>query len=147
MPGARDLEVSVIGNDHARIELYGPGEVVSGNEFYDYAAKYTPGLSETSTRAEVTDVERAVIHKLARDVYRAIGAEGFSRIDFLMAGERVLVSEINTIPGFTPISLFPTMPAEGGYTFTDVCIRVVELAVERHAARPARRLRPGDLPR
>ncbi len=147
VPGARDLEVSVIGNDHARIELYGPGEVVSGNEFYDYAAKYTPGLSETSTRAEVTDVERAVIHKLARDVYRAIGAEGFSRIDFLMAGERVLVSEINTIPGFTPISLFPTMPAEGGYTFTDVCIKVVELAVERHAARPARRLRPGDLPR
>jgi D-alanine-D-alanine ligase len=147
VPGARDLEVSVIGNDHARIELYGPGEVVSGNEFYDYAAKYTPGLSETSTRAEVTDVERAVIHKQARDVYRAIGAEGFARVDFLMAGERILVSEINTIPGFTPISLFPTMPAEGGYSFGDVCIRIVELALERHAARPARRLGAGDLPR
>jgi D-alanine-D-alanine ligase len=147
VPGARDLEVSVIGNDHASMELYGPGEIVSGHEFYDYEAKYTPGLSETSTRAEVTDVERAVIHKLARDVYRAIGAEGFARVDFLMAGERILVSEINTIPGFTPISLFPTMPAEGGYSFTDVCVRIVELALERQAARPARRLRPADLPR
>jgi D-alanine-D-alanine ligase len=147
VPGARDLEVSVIGNDHASMELYGPGEIVSGHEFYDYEAKYTPGLSETSTRAEVTDVERAVIHKLARDVYRAIGAEGFARVDFLMAGERILVSEINTIPGFTPISLFPTMPAEGGYSFTDVCVRIVELALERQATRPVRRLRPADLPR
>jgi D-alanine-D-alanine ligase len=147
MPNARDLEMSIIGNDHATIELYGPGEVVSGNEFYDYAAKYTPGLSETSTRAEVSDVERAVIHKLARDVYRAIGAEGFARVDFLMSGERIVVSEINTIPGFTPISLFPTMPAEGGYTFTDVCVRIVELALERHAARPATKLGTGDLPR
>ena len=147
VPDARDLEVSVIGNDHGRLEIHGPGEIVSGREFYDYAAKYTPGLSETSTRAEVTDVERAVIHKLTRDVYRAIGAEGFARVDFLMSGERILVSEINTISGFTPISLFPTMPAEGGYTFTDVCVRIVELALERHAARPLTHLGTGDLPR
>ena len=147
VPAARDLEVSVIGNDHGKLEIHGPGEIVSGHEFYDYAAKYTPGLSETSTRAEVTDVERAVIHKRTRDVYRGIGAEGFARVDFLMSGERILVSEINTIPGFTAISLFPTMPAEGGYTFTDVCIRIVELALERHAARPMTHLGTGDLPR
>jgi len=144
---ARDLEVSVIGNDHAKLELYGPGEVISGHEFYDYEAKYTPGLSETSTHAEVSDVERAVIHKLTRDVYRAIGAEGFARIDFLMAGERILVSEINTIPGFTPISLFPTMPASGGYDFEAVCRRVVDLALERHAGRVRNRLTAADLPR
>jgi len=147
VPGARDLEVSVLGNDPGRLEIFGPGEIMSGHEFYDYAAKYTPGLSETSTRAEVEDRERAVIHKLSRDVYRAIGAEGFARIDFLMSGERIVVSEINTIPGFTPISLFPTMPAEGGYTFTDVCIRIVELALERHANRPRTHLGTGDLPR
>ena len=147
VPDARDLEVSVIGNDHARLEIYGPGEIVSGNEFYDYAAKYTPGLSETTTHAEVTDVERAVIHKLTRDAYRAIGAEGYARVDFLMAGERLLVSEINTLPGFTPISLFPTMPADGGLSFGDVCVRIVQLAIERHAARPAARLGTGDLPR
>ncbi len=147
LPDARDLEVSIIGNDHARLETYGPGEIVSGNEFYDYAAKYTPGLSETSTRAEVSARERAILHKLARDVYRSIGAEGFARIDFLMSGERIVVSEINTIPGFTPISLFPTLPAEGGYTFTDVCLRIVELALERHGRRPATHLRAADLPR
>jgi D-alanine-D-alanine ligase len=147
VPGARDLEVSVIGNDHAHLEIFGPGEIVSGHEFYDYTAKYTPGLSETSTRAEVDDRRRAIIHKLSRDVYRAIGAEGFARIDFLVAGDRILVSEINTIPGFTPISLFPTMPSEGGYSFTDVCVRIVELALERFAARPATHLRAADLPR
>jgi D-alanine-D-alanine ligase len=147
LPGARDLEVAVIGNDPGRLEIFGPGEIVSGNEFYDYAAKYTPGLSETSTRAEVDDRERAIFHKLSRDVYRAIGAEGFARIDFLVAGERVVVSEINTIPGFTPISLFPTMPAEGGYTITDGCIRIVELGLERHVHRPRAQLGSGDLPR
>lgn len=147
LAGARDLEVSVLGNDPARLEIYGPGEIISGHEFYDYAAKYTPGLSETSTRAEVTDVQRALLHKLSRDAYRAIGAEGFARIDFLVTDERVVISEINTIPGFTPISLFPTMPAEGGYTFLDVCRRIIGLALERHAARPTMTLRPDDLPR
>src|SRR4029078_7532420 len=91
--GARDLEVSVSGNDHAHLELYGtgkhppnleryaPGEILAGHEFYDYAAKYTPGLSETSTRAEVPAVMRATILKVARDAYRAVGAEGFARGD------------------------------------------------------------------
>ena len=139
--------MAIIGNGPAGLELYGPGEIVSGHEFYDYAAKYTAGLSETSTRAEVTDRQRATLHKIARDAYRAIGAEGFARVDFLLAGETILLSEINTIPGFTPISLFPTMPAEGGYTFGGVCVRIVELALERHAARAGRRLTPADLPR
>jgi D-alanine-D-alanine ligase len=147
LPGARDLEVSVIGNDPGALELYGPGEIVSGHEFYDYAAKYTAGLSETSTRAEVTDRQRATILKIARDAYRAIGAEGFARVDFLIVGESIYLSEINTIPGFTPISLFPTMPAEGGYTFAAVCRRIVALAIERHETRVGRRLTPGELPR
>ena len=147
LAGARDLEVSVLGNDPAQLGIHGPGEIVSGHEFYDYAAKYTPGLSETSTRAEVSDAQRALMHKLSRDVYRAIGAEGFARIDFLVAGERIVVSEINTIPGFTPISLFPTMAAEGGLDFAGVCRRIVELAIERHAARSRPGLTPGDLPR
>jgi D-alanine-D-alanine ligase len=145
--GARDLEVSVIGNDHTRLELYGPGEILAGHEFYDYAAKYTPGLSETTTNAEVPERMRALILKIARDAYRAIGAEGFARIDFLVADEQVFLSEINTIPGFTPISLFPTLPAVGGFGFGDVCRKVADLALERHAARVAGRLTPADLPR
>ena len=147
VPGARDLEVAIIGNGPGDLETYGPGEIVSGHAFYDYAAKYTPGLSETSTHAEVTDRQRAMLQKLARDAYRAIGAEGFARVDFLVAGETIVLSEINTIPGFTPISLFPTMPAEGGYSFGAVCVRIVELALDRHAARAGRRLVPADLPR
>ena len=146
LPGARDIEVAVMGSG-AQLELYGPGEIVSGHEFYDYAAKYTAGLSETSTRAEVTDAQRATLKKIARDAFRVIGGDGFSRVDFLLVGERIVLSEINTIPGFTPISLFPTMPAEGGYSFTDVCLRIVDLALERHAARAGRRLTPADLPR
>ena len=109
LAGARDLEVAVIGNEPDEIELYGPGEILSGHEFYDYAAKYTPGLSETTIQRRGHAVERAAMLKLARDAYRAIGGEGFARIDFLLAGETLVVSEINTIPGFTPISLFPTL--------------------------------------
>ena len=147
LSGARDLEISVIGNDPAQLELYGPGEIVSGHEFYDYAAKYTPGLSQTLTHADVSDLQRATLHKIARDAYRAVGAEGFARLDFLLVGDAIYLSEINTIPGFTPISLFPTLPAEAGYTFGAVCRRIVELALERHAAGARRDLSPEELPR
>ncbi len=147
LAGSRDLEVAVIGNEPDAIELYGPGEIVAGHEFYDYAAKYTAGLSETSTGAEVTPAQKAVILKLARDAYRATGCEGFARVDFLLAGTELVVSEINTIPGFTPISLFPTLPAAAGYDFAAVCRRVVDLALEREAGRVRHRLTAADLPR
>lgn len=147
LPGARDLEVSVMGNDPAALEVYGPGEIVSGREFYDYEAKYTPGLSHTTLSAEVTAGQRAALLDLARAAYAAIGCEGFARVDFLLAGGRLVVSEINTIPGFTPISLFPTLPAAGGYGFADVCARVVDLALERAASRVRHRTTTGDLPR
>jgi len=146
LAGARDLEVSVIGSEPP-LGIFGPGEIVAGHEFYDFEAKYTPGLSETSTRAEVPEALRATIRKLARDAYRSIGAEGFARVDFLVRGEEVVLSEINTIPGFTPISLFPTLPAEQGLDFGAVCRRLVELALERHAERRVGTLRPVDLPR
>ena len=120
---------------------------MAGREFYDYAAKYTPGLSATTTRAEMPETLRATLRKLARDAYRAVAAEGFARVDFLLQGDEPYLSEINTIPGFTPISLFPTMPAEGGLDFTAVCRRILELALERHAGRVSARLAPGDLPR
>ena len=147
MSDARDLEVSIVGNDPARLELYGPGEIIAGHEFYDYEAKYTPGLSETSARAEVPERTRAMIHKIARDAYRGIGAEGFARIDFLLRGDEVYLSEINTIPGFTPISLFPVMCADGGYDFAGICRRIVELAEERRRTMLRPVLTPGDLPR
>lgn len=146
LAGARDLEVAIIGTEPP-LGIYGPGEIVAGHEFYDYAAKYTPGLSTTTTRAGVADDRRVAIRKLARDAYRSVGAEGFARVDFLVTDDRIVLSEINTIPGFTPISLFPTMPAEAGLDFTAVCRRIIDLAVERHATRSSKRLTIADLPR
>jgi D-alanine-D-alanine ligase len=146
LPEARDLEISVVGTEPP-LGVYGPGEVIAGHEFYDYEAKYTPGLSATSTRAEIPDAMREVMKKLARDAYRAVGAEGYARVDFLVRDEQVFISEINTIPGFTPISLFPTLPSEAGLDFTAVCMRILDVALERHAARGRRRLTAADLPR
>jgi D-alanine-D-alanine ligase len=143
---ARDLEVSVIGTEPP-LGVYGPGEIVAGHEFCDYAAKYTPGLSETSTHAEVPAATGELMRKLARDAYRALATEGFARIDFLVRDDEIYLSEINTIPGFTPISLFPTMPADAGLDFTAVCLRILDLALERHAGRARQCLTPGDLPR
>ena len=143
-----EIECSVLGPTAAP-RASQPGEIVIHSEtgWYDYEAKYTPGLSETSTRAEIPDRMREAMKKLARDAYRALGTEGFARVDFLVRGEQVFISEINTIPGFTPISLFPTMPAEAGLDFTAVCLRIIDLALERHEASSRRRLTTADLPR
>ncbi|MBI2764195.1 MAG: D-alanine--D-alanine ligase [Chloroflexi bacterium] len=146
LAGARDLEISIIGTEPP-LGVYGPGEIVAGHEFYDYAAKYTPGLSSTSLRADIPDGLRLTMHKLARDAYRSTGAGGFARVDFLLRGQRVYLSEINTIPGFTPISLFPSLPAEAGLDFAAVCRRIIDLAVERHRRRASTHLTPADLPR
>ena len=113
LAGARDLEVSVIGNDHARLELYGPGEIVAGHEFYDYAAKYTPGLSE------IVDPRGGLDPDAGRDPEdrpRRLPGDrrrGLRPDRLPVRGDDLFLSEINTIPGFTPISLFPTMPADG----------------------------------
>ena len=147
LAGARDLEVSVLGDATGELENYGPGEILSGHEFYDYVAKYSPGVSRTSTTADVDPRLRFTTLKLARDAYRAIGTEGFARVDFLLAGQTLVISEINTIPGFTPISLFPAMAAAGGYDFAGVCLRILDLALDRHERGRRARLTSADLPR
>jgi len=144
----RELEVAVLGNDPAALSVQGPGEVFPGREFYDYIAKYSDGVSRTVPEAELDRNLRERIRQMARDAYTAIGCEGFARVDLLMSADgRVFISEINTIPGFTPISLFPLMAATGLGSFGAVCERIVDLAAERHASRVRRRLRPSDLPR
>ena len=112
LAGSRDLEVAVIGNEPDAIELYGPGEIVAGHEFYDYAAKYTAGLSETTTGAEVTPrSQKALILKLARDAYRATGCEGFARVDFLLAGDRARRLGDQHDPGLHADQPVPDAPA------------------------------------
>ncbi len=143
----RELEVAVLGNDPARIEAMGPGEVFPGREFYDYVAKYSDGVSNTTPTADVpADLGRR-IRSLALEAYRAVGCEGFARVDFLLAADGLYLNEINTIPGFTPISLFPQLAATSLGSFEAVCRRIVDLAEERHAGRVRNRLTTADLPR
>ena len=147
VPGARDLEVAVIGNARGALELYGPGEIVSGHEFYDYAAKYTAGLSETSTHAEVSDRERATLLKIARDAYRAIGGEGL-RARRLPAGRRDdPACRRSTRSPASRRSASSRRCRPTAATLRWRVQRVVELALARHAARAGRRLTPADLPR
>jgi len=143
----RELEVAVVGNEPDATEAYGPGEIFPGREFYDYVAKYSDGISDVTPKADIPEALGERIRSLALEAYRAIGCEGFARVDFLLAGDELFLNEINTIPGFTPISLFPQMAATGLGSFGAVCRRIVELAEARQASRVRSRLTTADLPR
>ena len=143
----RELEVAVLGNRRKDVAAYGPGEVMPGRDFYDYVAKYRDTDSRTVATADIDEHMAEDARRAAIEVFLAIGGSGFGRVDFLLAGDEMLfISEINTIPGFTPISLFPRMCEQGGYDFAATCARIVELAIERTAHRPDRRVRVSDLP-
>ena len=144
---ARELEMSVLGNSELDLESYGPGEIFPGHEFYDFTAKYSDGVSRTTDHADVDDDLRSRIHDIAR---RATWqSEPPASLEWISCSTRTARStsnEINTIPGFTPISLFPVMCREGGYDFGAISEKIVELALARAAAQPARRLTRADLP-
>lgn len=143
----RELETAVMGNSRIDCVAYGPGEIVPGNEFYDFEAKYHSAQSRTSELADLDPELRESIRAAAVEVFLVIGGTGFSRVDMLLSSDGIpYISEINTLPGFTPISLFPRMTAMGGYDFASTCERIVELALERAASRPTHELRPDDLP-
>lgn len=135
VPRARDIEVSVIGNDHPQASV--PGEILPSREFYDYKAKYLDEGSTLRIPAPLSDAETARLQELAVEAYRAVDAAGFSRVDFLVAGDSgaIYVSEINTIPGFTTISMFPKLWAASGLGFSALLDRLVDLGLERHAAK------------
>ena len=143
---ARELEMSVVGNGEADLHVFGPGEIFPGREFYDYHAKYDEGVSRTTDKPDVEPALRAELVDIAARAYLAIGASGFARVDFLYAGGRLYLNEINTIPGFTPISLFPVLCREGGYDFGGIVERIIELALDRAAQRTRRVLTRADLP-
>jgi len=143
---ARELEMSVVGNRAEELESFGPGEVFPGREFYDYRAKYEQGVSRTTDEPDVEPELRGRLHEVARQAFLAIGGSGFARVDFLLHAGRLYLNEINTIPGFTPISLFPLLCRAGGYDFGAISERIVELALARAALRPTRLLTRADLP-
>ena len=130
LAGARDLEVAVIGNEPDRSSCTARARSCPATSSTTTRRSTRPACRERRPPPRSRRRSRSML-KLARDTYRACGCEGFARVDFLLAGDVLVISEINTIPGFTPISLFPTMPASGGYDFGGVCRRVVDLALER----------------
>jgi D-alanine-D-alanine ligase len=135
----RELECGVLGN--SRIEVTRPGEVVTGHEYYDFEAKY---LDEVDLRcpAEVPDDVAGTCREYAREAYLAIGARGMARVDFfyLERTGQVLVNEINTIPGFTPVSMFPAVWAAEGVSYPTLIDRLLDLALR--AARAEARYAP-----
>jgi len=138
VPAAREIECSVIGND--RPEASVPGEIVPSREFYDYEAKYIEE-SQALIPAPLDAPTTAEVRKLAVDAFVAVDASGFARVDFLLSREtgRLYVNEINTIPGFTTISMFPKLWEATGLGYSAILDRLVELAFERHAAKQSLR--------
>ncbi|MCA1687355.1 MAG: D-alanine--D-alanine ligase [Actinobacteria bacterium] len=130
---AREIEVSVLGNEAVEVSV--PGEiVVKKNEFYDYEAKYSEGGMELLVPADVSDETTIEIQRIARTAYEAIDAAGMARVDFFLERDsgRLLINEINTIPGFTPTSVYSRLWAAGGLPYEELLDRLVQLALERH---------------
>jgi D-alanine-D-alanine ligase len=130
---AREIEVSVLGNDEPIASV--PGEIVPCNEFYDYAAKYLDGESELLIPAPIPPETTELVRKLAVDAYLAIDCAGMARADFLLARQtgQVYVNELNTLPGFTPISMYPKLWQASGISYRELIDRLIQLALERHA--------------
>jgi D-alanine-D-alanine ligase len=125
--------VAVLGNDEPIASV--PGEIVPSREFYDYEAKYLDGASRLAIPADLPDEMSARVRALAIDAFRAIDGAGLSRVDFLIDGQRgdVFVNEINTMPGFTTISMYSKLWAATGLTYPQLVDRLVQLALDRHA--------------
>jgi D-alanine-D-alanine ligase len=131
----RELECSVLGNDEPRASV--PGEVTPANEFYDYEAKYTDGMMSFAIPAPVSEAETEAVRDLAVRAFGVIDAAGYARCDFFLeeGGGRVLINEINTIPGMTRFSAFPRLWAASGVDGPALMDEIVRLGLERHAAR------------
>jgi D-alanine-D-alanine ligase len=133
LSGGMEVECSVLGNDEPIASQ--PGEIVVNAEWYDYEAKYRPGGMDLVVPARLDESVRTRVRELAVDVFRRVGCAGLARVDFFVEADgRVLVNELNTMPGFTETSVFPKLFEESGFAFPDLLTRLVELAVERYEA-------------
>lgn len=129
---AREIECAVLGNDDPEASL--PGEVVTRSGFYDYEAKYETEDAELVVPADLDPDLTRTIRRFATEAFRAVGCAGLARVDFFLerATEKILINEVNTMPGFTSISLFPRMWAASGLAYGDLIERLIDLALERH---------------
>jgi D-alanine-D-alanine ligase len=135
----REFECSVMGNECPRAAI--PCEILPSKEFYDYEDKYLLNKARTELPANLAAAQTAELRRLAVECYQAVGCEGMARVDFLLEAStgKLYINEINTIPGFTSISMFPKMWEHAGLAFPKLLDRLIELALERHKAKLATR--------
>jgi len=135
----REIEVGVLGN--RRLEASVPGEIVPGDDFYSYQDKYHDGTAQTVVPAALSGDATDEVRALACRVGESLRVQGLARIDFFYEepGRGFLLNEVNTMPGFTPISMFPKLWEASGLSYQDLITRLVTLAVERHERRLAHR--------
>jgi D-alanine-D-alanine ligase len=133
----RELECSVLGNDAPMASL--PCEILPSREFYDYEDKYLLDQAQTRVPAELTPERSDELRRLAVECYCAVECEGMARVDFLLESEtnRLYINEINTIPGFTSISMYPKMWEHSGIPFAALIDQLIELALDRHRRKKA----------
>jgi D-alanine-D-alanine ligase len=129
---AREIECAVLGNDDPKASL--AGEIIPCKEFYDYEAKYLVEGSEGVIPAKITKAEMKTVQKLAIAAFQAVDCTGLARVDFLMdpKSRRIFVNEINTMPGFTAISMYPKMWAASGVSYPELIDRLIQFGIERH---------------
>ena len=132
---ARELECAVLGNDHPRASI--PGEIVPGREFYDYDDKYREDRARLLIPAPVSEKIASRVRGLAVEVFRLCGISGMARVDFFLerGTDRVLVSELNTLPGFTSISMYPKLWEASGLSLPALLDELIRLAIERRSRR------------
>ncbi len=133
IPKAREIECAVLGNDDPQASI--PGEIVPSREFYDYEAKYLDEGSKALIPAPLTTSQVGEVQRLSIAAFRAVDGAGMARVDFLIAGEtgEMYLNEVNTIPGFTTISMYPKMWEASGMSYPELIDRLITLALERHA--------------
>ena len=130
---ARELEVAVLGNDAPEASVV--GEIIPGKEFYDYEAKYLSEGSVPVIPAKLTRAETKQVREMAVAAFRACDLSGLARVDFLMepdGKQRIFLNEVNTLPGFTRISMYPKLWEATGLSYKELITRLIELALERH---------------
>lgn len=142
--GYREVECSVLGNDDPIASV--PGEIISAREFYDYEAKYVDEASKLIIPADLSESTIAEVQRLAIQAFKAIDCCGMARVDFFVSqdGSDVIVNEINTIPGFTRISMYPKLWEASGLGASALLDRLITLALERHRDKASSRTTYGD---
>ena len=132
VPHAREIEVSVLGNDEPLVSTV--GEIVPGNEFYDYAAKYLSEASQLIIPAAISDELASQVQTMALAAFRAVDGTGLARVDFLLDNESQILylNEINTMPGFTRHSMYPKLWEASGIPYPELVDRLLTLAVEHY---------------